>query len=534
MTERPGERWHAGEGDRLHGAAGIGVEGAVDPDLDLAGVAGEGLELEQVAVLAVLVDHTDDPQLQLLVGLQDAALGDPGGLVRRPQVGSPPVLAPELVDELAQLLGVVGELEGGDVLGHAEHRDTDLTVRQKPLLYGARIPEIDVAAARALTPGCEQVVHLNNAGASLAPTPVLDAMVGYLRREAEIGGYEAGWEAESDGRIDRTYAAIAELIGAAASEIAVVDSATRGWDLAVYSFPLRAGDRVVITRAEYGANAIALLQLQARHGCTLGIVEDDAAGQVDLDALDAELARGDVAFVSLVHVPSQGGLVNPAAEVGARCRSAGVPLVLDACQSAGQLPLDVDELGCDVLTATGRKFLRGPRGTGFVYVRSTLLERLDPIMLDLRAATWVAPGRYEVADGARRFETWERSVAGHIGLGVAIDHALGWGIDAIAARNANLAEGLRARLDDIAGVTVRDLGVQRSAIVTFTVEGVEADEVSRRLREGRVNTSVSTATTAQLDLPHRGLDEVVRASVHYYNTEAELDRAAEAVAAMRT
>jgi cysteine desulfurase/selenocysteine lyase len=392
------------------------------------------------------------------------------------------------------------------------------------------VPDIDVAAARALTPGCEQVVHLNNAGASLPPTPVLEATLGYLRREAEIGGYEAGWEAEADGRIDRTYAAIAELIGAHPSEIAFVDSATRGWDLAVYSFPLRAGDRVVVTRAEYGANAIALLQLQARHGCTLGVIDDDADGQVDLAALDEELARGDVALVSLVHVPSQGGLVNPAAEVGARCRAARVPLVLDACQSAGQLPLDVDELGCDVLTATGRKFLRGPRGTGFVYVRSSLLERLDPIMLDLRAATWVEPGRYEVADGARRFETWERSVAGHIGLGVAIDHALGWGLDAIAARDAHLADGLRARLDAIPGVTVHDLGARRGAIVTFTVEGLTADDVSRRLREEHVNTSVSTATTAQLDLPRRGLDAVVRASVHYYNTDAELDRAADLIA----
>jgi cysteine desulfurase / selenocysteine lyase len=389
---------------------------------------------------------------------------------------------------------------------------------------------IDVDAARAATPGAEHVVHLNNAGAALPPEVVLDAQVTHLRREATIGGYEAAAEAEADGRLDRTYEAIATLLSCRASEVAVVDSATRAWDLAVYSLPLGPGDRVLTTRAEYGANAIALLHLADRTGCRIDLLEDDDHGQVDLDALDRELARGGVAFVSLVHVPTQSGLVNPGAEVGRRCQDAGVPLVLDACQSAGQLPLDVDELGCDVLTATGRKFLRGPRGTGFGYVRTSLLERLDPVTLDLRAATWVAPGRYELAPGARRFETWERSVAGHIGLGVAVDHALGWGLDAIAARDAELADGLRRRLAAIDGVTVRDRGRQLCAIVTFTVEGHEAAQVAAALRAQGVNVIASTATSAQHDLPHRGLTSVVRASVHYYNTETELDRCAELVA----
>jgi cysteine desulfurase / selenocysteine lyase len=391
---------------------------------------------------------------------------------------------------------------------------------------------LDVDAARAATPGAEHVVHLNNAGASLPPAVVLDAQVSHLQREAMVGGYEAAAEAEADGRLGRSYEAVAELIGCDPSEVAVVDSATRAWDLAVYSLPLGPGDRVLTTRAEYGANAIALLHLAARTGCRIDLVDDDERGQVDLDALDRELGRGGVAFVSLVHVPTQSGLVNPAAEVGRRCRAAGVPLVLDACQSAGQLPLDVDELGCDVLTATGRKFLRGPRGTGFLYVRTSLLERLDPVTLDLRAATWVAPDRFEIAPGARRFETWERSVAGHIGLGVAVDHALGWGIDAIAARNATLAEALRSRLAGIDGVTVRDRGRELCAIVTFTVDGHEPDHVAAELRAHDVNVNASAATSAQHDLPHRGLSSVVRASVHYYNTEAELDRCAELVAGL--
>jgi cysteine desulfurase/selenocysteine lyase len=387
---------------------------------------------------------------------------------------------------------------------------------------------IDVEQARALTPGCESVLHLNHAGASLLPQPVLDAVIGHLRLEATTGGYEAAEAAAP--QVERTYAALAELIGAQPEDIALMDSSTRAWDMAVYSLPIEPQDRVLISRAEYGANAIALLQLRRRTGCQLVLVDDDEHGQIDLGALEQALEADDTAMVSLVHVPTQGGLVNPAAEVGRLCREAGVLFVLDACQSIGQLPVDVGELGCGVLAGNGRKFLRGPRGTGFLYMHPELIARVEPVMLDLRAATWTAPDQYEVRDDARRFEMWEADVAGRIGLGVAVDHALGWGIDAIAARNATLADGLRRRLDEIDGVTVHDRGEQRCAITTFTVAGVDGEAVRTRLRAQGVNVSVSVATSAQLDLPHRGLDSVVRASVHYITTEDELDRFARLVA----
>jgi len=388
--------------------------------------------------------------------------------------------------------------------------------------YPLSMSGIDVDRARGLTPGCQQVLHLNHAGASLLPQPVLDAVVGHLQLEAQIGGYEAADAAAP--QIERTYAAVAELIGASPGEIALMDSATRAWDMAVYSLPIEPQDRVLISRAEYGSNAIALLQLQQRTGCQLVLVDDDEHGQIDLDALERELAEDDAALVSLVHVPTQGGLVNPSAEVGRLCREAGVLFVLDACQSAGQLPLDVDELGCAVLTGNGRKFLRGPRGTGFLYMRRELIPQIEPVMLDLHAATWTAPDRYEVRDDARRFEMWEYDVAARVGLGVAVDHALGWGIDAIAERNSVLADGLRQRLAAIPGVTVHDQGEQRCAITTFAVDGVAARDVKARLRAEAVNVSVTNALSAQLDLPHRGLDSLVRASVHYVTTDDELDR----------
>jgi cysteine desulfurase/selenocysteine lyase len=386
---------------------------------------------------------------------------------------------------------------------------------------------IDVARARALTPGCDEVLHLNHAGASLLPQPVLDTVVDHLQREAATGGYEAA--AEASQALDAVYASIARLLGCGADEVSLSDSATRSWMSVVHALPLRAGDRIVTSRAEYGSNAIALLQLQRRYGCEIVLVDDDADGQIDLDGLTRALDHDQIGFVSLVHVPTQSGLVNPAAEVGRLCHEAEVLFVLDACQSAGQLPLDVTELGCHVLTATGRKFLRGPRGTGFAYVQRELVAQLEPPMLDLHAATWVSPERFEIRPDARRFEMWESDVAGRLGLGAAVDHAEEWGLDAIADRTAILAAGLRARLSEIPGVTVRDRGARLGAITTFTVDGVDADDIVTRLRAQGTNVTASPKTSAQLDLPNRGLEAVVRASVHYVTTDDELDRFASQV-----
>lgn len=389
---------------------------------------------------------------------------------------------------------------------------------------------IDVGGARAQTPGCAHVLHLNHAGASLLSQPTLDAVVGHLRLESEIGGYEAA--AMASAAVEHTYDALASLLGCTPDEVALSDSATRSWTSAVYALPLSAGDRVITTRAEYGSNAIALLQLQRRTGCEIVLVEDDEHGQVDLDALSIALDHERVALVSLTHVPTQSGLVNPAADVGRLCRDAGALFVLDACQSAGQLPLDVSELGCHILTGNGRKFLRGPRGTGFLYVDRALVEQLEPPVLDMFGATWVAPERYELRPGARRFELWEADIAGRIGLGVAVDQALSCGLDAIADRTTALAVGLRERLAEIPAVTVQDRGTHLCAIVTFTVDGVPAQQVADRLRAEGINVSTAVATSAQLDLPHRGLDAVVRASVHYITIDEELDRFAVAVAAL--
>ncbi|MGH3685046.1 MAG: aminotransferase class V-fold PLP-dependent enzyme [Pseudonocardiaceae bacterium] len=391
----------------------------------------------------------------------------------------------------------------------------------------------DVAQARRDTPGTARVAHLNNAGAALPPAQVTDAVITHLRREAEFGGYEAA-EAATE-QIQAVYPAIARLIGCEMDEVAVVENATRAWDMAFYAMPFQPGDRILTAHAEYASNVIAFLQVARRTGAVVEVVDDDEHGQLCVADLRRRLAGGGpVKLIAITHVPTQGGLVNPAEEIGALAREAGVPFLLDACQSVGQLPIDVQRIGCDLLSATGRKFLRGPRGTGFLYARRSILDRLEPPFLDLHAATWTAPERYVIRPDARRFESWETSYASKIGLGVAVDYALSWGLGAIEARVTTLAENLRERLRAIDGVHVHDQGQRRCGIVTFTVDGVPAQDVRRRLAESGVNTSVSTASSARLDLPRRGLRELVRASVHYYNTDDELDRLVTALPRLTT
>ncbi len=386
---------------------------------------------------------------------------------------------------------------------------------------------IDLARARRDTPGAAEVLHFNNAGAALMPTPVLEAQLRHLQQEAAIGGYEAADAA--DDRREAVYDAVARLINAERREIALVENATVAWDLAFYSIPFRPGDRILTARAEYASNYIAFLQVARRTGAVIEVVPSDDSGALDVAALETMIDER-VRLIAITHVPTNGGLVNPAAEVGRIARRHGILYLLDACQSVGQMPIDVTAIGCDMLSATGRKYLRGPRGCGFLYVRRGVLDQLEPPFLDLQAATWVAPDRYELRPDARRFENWENNIAAQLGLGAAVDYALGWGLAAIETRVVALAEDLRGRLGAIRGVTVTDIGRRRCGIVTFTVADRAADDVAAALQQRKINTATSSPRSTLLDATARRLPPVVRASVHYYNSEEEVARFAAAIA----
>jgi selenocysteine lyase/cysteine desulfurase len=387
----------------------------------------------------------------------------------------------------------------------------------------------DLVRARAETPGCTNVAHLNNCGAALMPRPVLDRVIGHLRLESEIGGYEAA-DREADA-LARVYASAARLLHCGPDEIAVVENATRAWDMAFYAFNFKPGDRILTAEAEYASNYIAFLQVARRTGAVIEAVPSDPAGQLDVAALQRMIDER-VKLIAVTHVPTNGGLVNPAAAIGRVARTAGVPYLLDACQSFGQMPLDVEAIGCDLLSATGRKFLRGPRGTGLLYVRRSMLDLMEPPFLDLHAARWVAPDRYEMVPSAKRFENWECNTAAKLGLGTAIDYALGWGLAPIYARVRKLAGEMRAGLAAIPGVAVRDIGTEQCGIVTFTHAGHEPDTIKAALAAQRINVSISTIVSARLDMEKRGLTQIVRAGVHYYNSEDEIELICAAVRAL--
>ncbi|WP_233525905.1 aminotransferase class V-fold PLP-dependent enzyme [Actinomadura spongiicola] len=379
---------------------------------------------------------------------------------------------------------------------------------------------MNIDEIRSDTPGCVKVAHLNNAGAALPPRPVIDAVTEHFTLESTIGGYEAA--ERNAAAVDHFYEAVARLIGARADEIAYVENATRAWDMAFYAVPFAEGDRILTTTSEYSSNAIAYRQVAAAKGVSVEVVQDEPDGTLSLDALEAELVKGNVRLVSLNHIPTHNGLVNPVAEVGRLCREHGVLYLLDACQSVGQIPVDVTDIGCDLLSATGRKFLRGPRGTGFLYVRRGIVRTLEPPFLDLHAATWKAPDGYDVRDDAIRFETWERYVAGQIGLGVAADYASDLGLRAIEARVTDLAQRLRAELAALPGTTVLDRGTRPSGIVTFTVDGHDPSAITQAARVRDVNINVTHPLDHGYDT--HALPSAVRASVHYYNNDEDLDR----------
>jgi selenocysteine lyase/cysteine desulfurase len=386
---------------------------------------------------------------------------------------------------------------------------------------------VDVEALRAQTPGCAHRTHLNNAGAALPSTTTLAAMTDHLRLESEIGGYEAA--AEAADRIEATRTALAALVGGDPAEIALFDNSTHAWNAAFYAVPLGPGDRILTGRAEYGSSVLAYLQVAQRTGAELVVVPNDGSGQIDLDAL-AELVDERTKLIGLTWVPTSGGLVNPAAAVGRIAREADVLYLLDATQVVGQLPVDVAELGCDLLTGTGRKFLRGPRGTGFLWARTGVLDRLDPNVVEIRSATWDGDRSFTWAPGARRFETWESSYAAVLGLGAAVQQALDLGLDAIWGRAHALGDRLRSGLDSLDGVRTHDQGVERCAIVTAAVEGRTPDEVVAALAAAGITANTTTPLHNQLDL--RGVHPLVRISPHYYNTEDEIDRCLDVVAAL--
>lgn len=383
-------------------------------------------------------------------------------------------------------------------------------------------PSFDIERARRETRGCEQAIHFNNAGSAMTPAPVADYLYAYLRDDEIKGGYETA--AARHDELENFYKAAARLVNGSPDEVAFIENATRAWDMVFYAFPLGEGDKILTTVSEYGSNLIAYLQRARQCGAEVVIIPNDNHGQIDTNALEAAIDSR-TKLISISHVPTGSGLVNPAREVGRIARAHGIPYLLDACQSAGQIPLDVEELGCDFLSATGRKYLRGPRATGLLWVRREWITKLEPPLLDQYAADLLDAETYVVREDARRFENWERYFAGQAALGVAIDYAMSWGIDAIWERVSTLAARLREELSANPDVKLTDEGAVKCGLVTFQHARLSTHEIKDRLAERGINVSTSSGPGMRLSYLARGLEDgLIRSSVHYYNTDDEIDR----------
>ena len=378
------------------------------------------------------------------------------------------------------------------------------------------------------TPASQRVAHLNNAGASLMPRVVADTIVDHLRLEEQIGGYEAADLRSA--AIEDAYKALAALLGCRARNIAIVENATTAFAQALAAFDFAPGDRIVITRNDYISNQLAFFALRDRAGVEIVRAVELPEGGADPEDFARLVRQPRVKVAAASWMPTNSGLIQDVPAIAAACIAAGVPLIVDACQVVGQMPVDAAALGCHFLCGTARKFLRGPRGLGFLFVSDAALAGgMYPLALDMQGARWTSADRFELVDSARRFENWEFAHALVLGLGAAVRYALGVGLETIAARCHELATYARTKLSAIDGVTILDRGARRGAIVTAALRGRDPRQIVLALRERGINTTATLREWAILDMEAKGVESALRVSPHYYNTVEEIDRLAAAL-----
>lgn len=388
----------------------------------------------------------------------------------------------------------------------------------------------EIRALRAATRGTNEYIHFNNAGSSLPPDSTVDTVIRYLQEEAIGGGYET--EAKYAAGLDHVYTLIATLINARPDEIAIVENASTGWHLAFNGIDFQPGDEVITSEMEYVTNHLGFLNVKKTNDIRITVIPNNAEGNFDLKALEKAI-NSRTRLIAITHVPSTAGNILPVEDIGRIARRHNILYLVDACQSVGQLSLDVEAIGCDMLAVTGRKYLRAPRGTGFVYIRKNAQDKLRPVFFDGHSIAAVNENGFTLLDSARRFELYEKNRALTLGLGAAIQYALDLGLDRIEKRITCLAASLRSKLAAIPGITVHDKGQHLCGIVTFSVAGMDAEKVKAALHEKKINVSISGARSTPVYMNLHHLPTVIRASVHYYNTDQEIDTLCTTLAAMR-
>lgn len=381
---------------------------------------------------------------------------------------------------------------------------------------------MNVEQVRNDTPACKERIHLNNAGAALMPKQVVATLQNHINLEAQIGGYEAAEECHNE--IQQFYDVAAQFLNCKPTQIAYTNNATDSYSRALSSIPFKENDVVLTTSNDYSSNQISFLSLRKRFDIRIVKVEDCNSGEVDLEDFENKLRKYRPKLVAVTHIPTNSGLVQPVSEIGELVKNTDTIYILDACQSLGQLQVDVNELHCDFLSGTMRKFLRGPRGGGILYVSQKALDLgLEPLLPDMRGADWVGEFEYIPQKTAKRFEDWEFAYALLLASKEAFKYTLNIGMKNIEERNTELAEYTRNRLSAIHGIRLMDLGSQKCNIITFHSEKGDPIQIKKYLRDRKINVSIAFSTSGVIDFQWKGVDWIVRVSPHYYNTVEEID-----------
>jgi cysteine desulfurase/selenocysteine lyase len=392
------------------------------------------------------------------------------------------------------------------------------------------LTEQEIQQIRTETKGTKERIHFNNAGASLPPDVVVDTVINYLKEEAVFGGYETEFKYSKE--LANVYTSIAKLINADADEIALVENASVGWGLAFNGISFTKGDEIITTEMEYSTNLLSFINAEKSAGAKLIIIPNDEKGNFRLTAFEAAITP-QTKLIAVTHIPSAAGGMIPIIEIGKIARKHNILYLLDACQTVGHAPIDIKEIGCDMLSVTGRKYLRAPRGTGFLFVKREMLDKLKLTFMDGHTVDWMTKDNYKVIAGAKRFEVYEKNRALTLGLGKAVDYALNIGMDRIWQRIQYLSDLMRQQLNSVDGIIVHDIGDQKCGIVTFSIKGIDSLTVKNKLAKKHINVSVSLPKTTLIYMEKNHLDSVVRASIHYYNTEEEIKQTSTILASLK-
>jgi len=383
--------------------------------------------------------------------------------------------------------------------------------------------QINIGKVRKETKACLNVVHFNNAGASLMPDVVLQKITDLLQEEGRIGGYELmakRWEA-----FQRFYEVGAQYFIGQPKNIAFATNATVAFNIALSSIPFEKDDVILTTQDDYVSNQIAFMQLAKRFGVRTIMGESAPTGGVDVQSMKELIAQHQPKVVAVTHVPTNSGLVQPVEAIGALCRANDIWYFVDVCQSFGQMPLDAEAIGADFMSATFRKFMRGPRGTGILYASDRVLEsNLEPLFMDLQGADWLERNEYKAKPNAKRFETWERNYALFGGATAALEYAQSIGFEAIQSRSWALADYTRAQLAQLPTAQILDKGSTTCAITTSYFPTLTPPLIQSKMSEANINVACAQRMNALIDMDEKGVSWALRIAPHYYNTKEEIDK----------